>query len=184
MSLTPVYLHQLATTLEDQERVTASEIQIAQQKALEQFTREATQAINNLAEDMINKIRGLQPVGTDRVRINIPVVGKRELSSIHAQRDDSEMKRWVESNMTDEQKTKQARKLKATKGTTHRISEKINSPRYKRLREQGFCAGMKFELVDKSRTSYGRTVFVKHIRSGRQAIINTELLETIPDGGF
>ncbi|ACR16479.1 hypothetical protein [Vibrio phage 4141] len=116
-------------------------------------------------------------------RVSIPVVGKREVSDIHTrpQRTELAMKRWVEANMTDEERTQQARRKKATKGVTHRITKEINHPRYEHLRKAGFCAGMKFRIV--SPHSLNRVV-VEHIRSGKRAIMSTTLLETIPDGQF
>lgn len=114
-------------------------------------------------------------------RTTFQLVGKPVSKAIQAKRVEREMKRWVEANMTDEERTRQARRKKATKGVTHRITKEINHPRYEHLRKAGFCAGMKFSIV--SRHSLNRVV-VEHIRSGKRAIMSTTLLETIPDGQF
>lgn len=114
-------------------------------------------------------------------RTTFQLVGKPVSKAVQAKRVEREMKRWVEANMTDEERTQQARRKKATKGVTHRITKEINHPRYEHLRKAGFCAGMKFRIV--SRHGLNRVV-VEHIRSGKRAIMSTTLLETIPDGQF
>ncbi|USS70621.1 hypothetical protein ViPhICP3M1_gp20 [Vibrio phage ICP3] len=114
-------------------------------------------------------------------RTTFQLVGKPVSKAVQAKRVEREMKRWVEANMTDEERTRQARRKKATKGVTHRITKEINHPRYEHLRKAGFCTGMKFSIV--SRHSLNRVV-VEHIRSGKRAIMSTTLLETIPDGQF
>lgn len=97
-----------------------------------------------------------------------------------------ELKGFVEQSLKPKTPVRKATSSKpidveAIQKATHVMNSLINNPKYKELRNNGFCEGMKFIIVSRPRVD---AFIAFHPRSGRKAIIKTELLTEITRKDF
>lgn len=136
-----------------------------------ELLRKLASQLEKAQADVVKELEKHIKMKTPEVtRVHIPVVGKREVTFKRPEEKIFNFNQPMES---------QTRHIKKTDGVTHRISKRINLNIYKHLRKAGFCAGMKFKLIDYKRFN---KVVVRHVRSGKTAVISANLLEVIPNG--
>lgn len=92
-----------------------------------------------------------------------------------------ELKGFVEQALKPKTSSRKAASSKsidveAIKKATHIMNSLINRSKYKELRDNGFCKGMKFIVLSRPRVD---VFIVYHPRSGHKAIIKAELLTEI-----
>lgn len=167
-------LEQLTQQVRDQDKTHAQIIKDIRIEILREMEKEIAKVVQQATRDAIQNL-------IERFDLMPKPQPARGLLS--TQEVNEELERMALAAMTDDQHSSAYRRRKATEAT-HRISNAINHPKYKELRDNGFCEGMKFVVLRQERTHRGTVSICLHPRTGRKAAIHAHLLSEMRPSDF